>query len=96
MDIMEGRAEATLPPRHETVIAEFAGLVEEERGRRLTKWRFLHDVNRNLTTKAFQTIEKTVRNSFAIKQSYAYQLRNIETGNTMAYYQNRRSPWFDN
>ena len=74
----------------------WAGRVEEERGRRLTKWRFLHDANRNLTTKAFQTIEKTVRNSFAIKQSYAYQLRNIETGNTKAYYQNRRSPWFDN
>ena len=37
MDILEGRAEAVLPPRHETLIAEFAGQVEEERGRRLTK-----------------------------------------------------------
>lgn len=54
-------------------------------------------MNRKLTTKAFQTIEKTVRNSFTIKQSYAYQLRDIETGNTMAYYPNPQKPlaWFD-
>lgn len=47
MDILEGRAEATLPPRHETLTAEFAREVEEERGRGITKWRFLHGVNRN-------------------------------------------------
>lgn len=54
-------------------------------------------MNRKLTTKAFQMIERTVRNSFTIKQSYAYQLRNIETGNTMAYYPNPQKPlaWFD-
>ena len=40
-------------------------------------------------------IEETVRNSFVIKHSYAYQLRNIETEETMAYFQNKRSPWFE-
>lgn len=37
-----------------------------------------------------------MRNCFAIKHSYAaYQLRNIETMDAMAYYKNHRSPWFD-
>ena len=39
--------------------------------------------------------KNAVRNSFVIEHSYAYQLRNIKRGDTMAYYQNRRSPWFD-
>lgn len=33
--------------------------------------------------------------SFIIKHSYAYHLRNIETGKTMAWCQNLKSPWFD-
>lgn len=41
-----------------SLIAEFAGEVEEERGRRFTKRRFLRDVNDYLTTRAFQEIEK--------------------------------------
>ena len=40
-------------------------------------------------------IKERVRNSFVIKHSYAYQLRNIETEETMAYFQNKRSPWFE-
>ena len=52
-------------------------------------------MNKNLTTKVFQEIEKTVRNSFVIKHSNAYQIRNIETWVKMAYYKNHRSPWFD-
>lgn len=53
-------------------------------------------MNKTLTTKAFQEIEKkNVRNCFAIKHSYAYQLRNIETMDVMAYYKNHRIPWFD-
>lgn len=67
MDILEWRAEVTLPRRNETLIAEFAGEVEEERGRRFTKWRFVNGVNKYVTTKLFQGIEKAVRNSFAIK-----------------------------
>ena len=39
-------------------------------------------------------IEERVRNSFVIKHSYAYKLRNIDTEETMAYFQNKRSPWF--
>ena len=58
IDILEGRTEAILPPRREALIAEFAGEVKEERGRRFTKWRFLYDVNKNLITKAFRKIEK--------------------------------------
>lgn len=38
-------------------------------------------------------IEKRVRNSFLIK--HAYQFRNIEAKETMAYYQNKRSPRFE-
>ena len=40
-------------------------------------------------------VKERVRNSFVIKHSYAYQLRNIETEETMAYFQNKRGPWFE-
>ena len=50
-----------------------------------------NDVNNDLT----RGIEKRVRNSFLIKHSYAYHLRNIEAKETMAYYQNKRSPRFE-
>ena len=40
-------------------------------------------------------IEKRVGNSFLIKHSYAYHLRNIEAKETMTYYQNKRSPRFE-
>ena len=39
-------------------------------------------------------IKERVRISFVIKHSYAYQLRNIETEETMAYFQNKQSAWF--
>lgn len=42
--------------------------------------------------KAFQKMEKTVRNSFVIKHIYAYHLRNIVMEDTMAYYQNPKKP----
>lgn len=45
--------------------------------------------------KASQKIQKTVGSSFITKHSYAYHLRNIETGETVAWYQNLKSPWFD-
>ena len=54
-----------------------------ERERRIAKWRFFQDVDKDLTSKMISGIEKSVRNSFVIKHSYAYQLRNIETGNTL-------------
>ena len=66
-----------------------------ERGRRIAKWCFFKDVNNDLTPKMIRGIEERVRNSFAIKHSYAYQLRSIETEETMAYFQNKRSPWFE-
>ena len=78
--------------RKKHLVAEFAEKTEEERSKRFSKWRFLLDVKNNLTTKAFQKIEKTEKNSFFIKHGYAHQLRNIEKGDTVAYYQNRRSP----
>ena len=56
---------------------------------------FFKDVNNDLTPKMIRGIEERVRNSFVIKHSYAYQLRNIETEETMAYFQNKRSPWFE-
>lgn len=81
--------------RKKHLVAEFAEKTEVERSKRFSKWRFLLDVKNNLTTKAFQKIEKTEKNSFFIKHGYAYQLRNFEKGDTVAYYQNRRSPWFE-
>lgn len=81
--------------RKKHLVAEFAEKTEEERSKRFSKWRFLLDVKNNLTTKAFQKIEKTAKNSFFIKHGYAYQLRNIEKGDTVAYYKNRRSYWFE-
>ena len=30
-----------------------------------------------------------------INHSYAYQLRNTETEETVVYFQNKRSPWFE-
>ena len=37
IDILEGRAETTLPPLYDTLIAEFSGQDEVERGRRIAK-----------------------------------------------------------
>ena len=54
-----------------------------------------NDVNNDLTPKMIRGIGKRVRNSFLIKHSYAYHLRNIEAKETMAYYQNKRSPRFE-
>ena len=54
-----------------------------------------NDVHNDLTPKMIRGIGKRVRNSFLIKHSYAYHLRNIEAKETMAYYQNKRSPRFE-
>ena len=67
IDILERRAEAILPPRHETLIAEIAGEFEEERGRRFTKWRVFNDVNKNLTT------------SGMLRHGSPHNLRNLAT-----------------
>ena len=56
---------------------------------------FFKDVNNDLTSQMIRGIKERVRNSFVIKHSYAYQLRNIETEETMAYFQNKRRPWFE-
>ncbi|CAH3185073.1 unnamed protein product, partial [Porites evermanni] len=47
------------------------------------------------TDRHYSRNRKRVRNSFLIKQIYAYQLRNIEAKETMAYYQDKRSPRFE-
>ena len=95
IDLFEGRVELELPNRYNTLIAKFAGEVEEERGRIFTKCGVFCHKNKDFTTGLFREIEKNVRNSSVIKHNYAYQLQNIETGFTMGYYQNRRSPWFE-
>ena len=56
---------------------------------------FFKDVNNDLTPQMICGIKERVRNSFVIKHSYASQLRNIETEETMAYFQNKRGPWFE-
>ena len=67
-----------------------------ERERKIVKWRFIFgDVNNDLNPKMIHKIEKSLRNSFVIKHSYAYELRNIETEKTLVYFQNKRSPWFE-
>jgi len=65
-----GRATTTF--FNEFLIADFSQDVEENRGRRITKWHFFKDLNNDLTPKIICGIEKRVRNWFVVKNSYAY------------------------
>ena len=93
-DILGGPAEATLPLRYDWLLnspgrSKRRGVEYSQNGGFCMMWTKLWQQRR------FRRSKKTVRNCFAIKQSYAYQLRNMKTMDTMAYYKNHRSPWFD-
>lgn len=80
----------------------FEGRAEENKEKDARPWLKSTQRSNKITVfdqceqKASQKIQKTVGSSFIIKHSYAYHLRNIETGETVAWYQNLKSPWFDN
>ena len=81
MDILEGRAEAILPPRREALVAEFAGRSKRKGEEDSQNGGFCMMYSKQkFDNKGVSKDRKTVRNSFAIKHSYACQLRNIETG----------------
>ena len=81
MDILERRAEAILPPRREALVAEFAGRSKRKGEEDSQNGGFCMMYSKQkFDNKGVSKNRKTVRNSFAIKHSYACQLRNIETG----------------
>ena len=70
---------------------EFEG--EEINGRRYKRWRFIKDLNKDLTPRFMKKIRENVRTSFYMRHVYSYMLRNIEDGTILYYYQNKGSPW---
>lgn len=80
IDILEGCDDATLPHSNETLIAEFARVVEEERGRVLQN--------------GLSGDGKTVR-QFRHRTQLCLSASKYRDGGTMAYYKNHRSPWFE-
>ena len=71
---------------------EFEG-VEEISGRRYKRWRFIKDLNKDLTPRFMEKIRENVRSSFYMRHVYSYMLQNIEDGTIIYYYQNKGSPW---
>ena len=74
-------------------VASFEG--EESKGRRYKRWRFIKDLNEDLTPKFMEKIRENVRTSFYARHVYSYKLRNIEDGTEIIYYTNLGSPWMN-
>ena len=74
-------------------VTKFEG--EESNGRRYKRWRFVRDLEKDLTPKFMEKIRESVRTSFYIRHVYSYELRNIEDGTIIFYYQNKGSPWMN-
>ena len=74
-------------------VTKFEG--EESSGRRFKRWRFIKDLNKDLTPKFMEKIRENVRTSFYMRHTYSYKLRNIEDGTIIFYYQNKGSPWMN-
>ena len=68
---------------------------EEVRGRRFIRWRFIRDLERDLTSDFMTKIREKVNTSFYIRHIFSYQLRNIEDGSLMVMFPNKASPWFE-
>ena len=66
---------------------------EESNGRRYKRWRFIKDLNKDLTPSFMEKIRENVRTSFYLRHVYSYKLQNIEDGTIIYYYQNKGSPW---
>ena len=67
---------------------------EEKKGRRFIRWRFIRDLERDLTPNFMAKIREKVYTSFYARHIFSYQLRNIEDGSLMVMYTNTGSPWF--
>ena len=91
--IFRKMGEPTRPRRYDTLIAEFSGKDEVERGKRIAKWRFsqmwqwfdFKDDSRN---------RKKRESQFCNQTQLCISVRKIETEETTAYFRNKRSPWF--
>ena len=68
---------------------------EESKGRRYIRWRFVRDLEKDLTPNFMEKIRESVRSSFYIRHVYSYKLRNIEDGTIIFYYKNKGSPWMN-
>ena len=66
---------------------------EESNGRRYKRWRFIRNLDQDLTPSFMEKIRENVRTSFYMRHTYSYMLRNIEDGTIIFYYQNKGSPW---
>ena len=69
---------------------------EEISGRRFIRWRFIRELERNLTPDFMEKIREKVNASFYARHIFSNQLRNIEDGTVIVYYINKGSPWFNN
>ena len=68
--------------------------VEKIKGRRYIRWRFKKNLERDQTAKFMEKIRKDVRTSFYIRYVFAFNLRNIEDGTFLTFYQNEKgSRW---
>ena len=63
--------------------------------RRTRKWRFAHKLAKPLVPQMLNKIKYAVQTRHKIILRSGYVLRNIENGETMVYYTNTNSPWFD-
>ena len=69
---------------------------EKIKGRRYIRWRFKKNLERDQTAKFMEKIRKDVRTSFFIRYVYAFNLRNIEDGTFLTYYQTEKgSRWIN-
>ena len=64
---------------------------EEVRGRRFIRWRFIRDLERDLTSVYMSKIREKVNTSFYVRHIFSYQLRNIEDNELMVMYTNKGS-----
>ena len=70
--------------------------VEKIKGRRYIRWRFKKNLERDQTSKFMEKIRKDVRTSFYIRYVFAFNLRNIEDGTFLTFYQNEKgSRWIN-
>ena len=75
---------------------ETAEGVEKIKGRRYIRWRFKKNLEKDQTSKFMEKIRKDVRTSFFIRYVFAFNLRNIEDGTFLTFYQNEKgSRWIN-
>ena len=67
----------------------------EQKGRRFIRWRFIRDLEKDLTPRFMENIVQNVRTSFYLRHIYSVQLRNIENNSEIVFYTNIGSPWFN-